>query len=213
MKGSGDMMKIKTMEYVIFDVETTGLSAQGGDRIIEIAALKVKNRVVLDRFHSLINPKRVLAADATAIHGITNDMLADAPISEAVLPGIIDFIGGACVAGHNARFDLGFVCYELAGMGRKLRSDTPVIDTLKMARELLPYLSSYRLGKVAHALGIVVSDTHRAMADVELTAGILERLMDIACDQNIEQFSHFVEQFGVEKPNFAIQQVAQEFLF
>ena len=207
------MMKIKSMEYVIFDVETTGLSAQGGDRIIEIAALKIKKFIVQDRFHFLINPKRALSPDATAIHGITDEMLADAPFSDKVLPGIIDFIGGACVAGHNARFDLGFVCFELATMGRRLRGETPVVDTLKMARELLPYLSSYRLGNVAHALGITVEETHRAMADVELTAGVLQRLMNIACDRNIEQFSQFLEQFGVEKPNFAIQQVSQEFLF
>ena len=207
------MIHIRSAEYVIFDVETTGLSARDGDRILEIAAVKTKNFKIIDRFESLVNPQRSLSQEVVEIHGISEDILKNAPAADEVLPRMIDFIGGACLVGHNVRFDLGFLCYELAGAGRKLRQDTPVLDTLKLAKDLLPYLSSYRLSSVALALGIIVQETHRAMADVELTATVYERLVAIAADRELVDLHKFLEQFGVEKPAFALPQASQGMLF
>jgi len=208
------MMKARNAEFIVFDVETTGLSPTEGDRIIEIAAIKVKDFKVVGVFESFIDPKRELPASATHINKITEDMLIGAPTSGEFLPGIIDFIGGGCVVGHNVKFDLGFVCYELALSGRKLREETPAIDTLKMAKALIPYLASYKLGNIAAALGITVGETHRAKADVELTIEVLTRLMDIAGDQNIHDLQAFCQRFSVEKPVYRIAaQVEQGFLF
>ncbi len=142
-------MNIRTAEFIVFDVETTGLSARDGDRIIEIAAMKVREGQVVDRFYSLINPKRTVPSAATMVNQITEDMLADAPTADQVLPGIIEFISGGCVAGHNVRFDLDFLCHELSLAGRRLKDETPAVDTLKMARELIPYLSNYKLAYLA----------------------------------------------------------------
>jgi DNA polymerase-3 subunit alpha (Gram-positive type) len=206
-------MNIKNTEFVVFDVETTGLSAQDGDRIIEIAAMKIKDGKVVDKFYSLVNPKRMIPIGATRVNNITDDMVAQAPDSSDVLPQMLTFIGGACVAGHNVRFDLNFLGYELALLGRKINDGTPAVDTLKMARELLPYLSNYRLAYLARSLGVVVSETHRAMADVDLTVQVLMRMIEMAADQKKDNVSIFFTQFSIEKPTFKIASSAQASLF
>jgi len=206
-------MNIKLAEFVIFDVETTGLSPVDGDRIVEIAAVKIKGAVVVDKFYSLVNPKRSMPSHATMVNNITEEMLVDAPVAADVLPPMINFIGGACVAGHNVRFDLNFLCYELALIGRRLNDQTPAVDTLKMARDLLPYLSNHKLAYLARSLGVVVDQTHRAMADVEITVAVFLRLMEMAGDKDLHQVAVFLNQFGVEKPNFKLIQKAQASLF
>jgi len=206
-------MNIKLTEFVIFDVETTGLSPLDGDRIVEIAAVKVKGTRVVDKFYSLVNPQRAMPSQATLVNNITQDMLTTAPVAADILPQMIHFIGGACVAGHNVRFDLNFLCYELSLIGRKLHDQTPAVDTLKMARDLLPYLSNHRLAYLARSLGVVVDQTHRAMADVELTVAVFLRLMEMAGDKDLQKVSIFLNQFGVEKPNFKLNQKSQASLF
>ena len=206
-------MNIKLAEFVIFDVETTGLSPIDGDRIVEIAAVKVKGSLVVDKFYSLVNPQRSMPSQATLVNNITEDMLITAPVAADILPQMIHFIGGACVAGHNVRFDLNFLCYELSLIGRRLNDQTPAVDTLKMARDLLPYLSNHKLSYLARSLGVVVDQTHRAMADVELTVAVFLRLMEMAGDKDLHKVSVFLNQFGVEKPSFKLNQKPQESLF
>jgi DNA polymerase III epsilon subunit family exonuclease len=206
-------MNIRTAEIIVFDVETTGLSATDGDRIIEIAAMKIKNAQIVDKFYSLVNPKRSLPHAATLVNQITEDMVADAPTAQEVLPQMIDFIAGGCVAGHNVRFDLGFLCYELSLQGRKLKTETPAVDTLKMAKDLLPYLSSYKLAYLARSLGVTIGETHRAMADVEITVRVLQRLMEMAEEKQLGHVDKFLGQFGVEKPSYKFTQFVQASLF
>jgi DNA polymerase III epsilon subunit family exonuclease len=206
-------LNIKLTEFVIFDVETTGLSVTDGDRIIEIAAVKVKEGKIIDKFYSLVNPQRSIPSQASQVNNITDDMVSEAPLAADILPQMIQFIGGACVTGHNVRFDLNFLCYELALIGRKLNEQTPAIDTLKMARDLLPYLSNHKLAYLARSLGVVVDQTHRAMADVEITVAVFLRLVEMAGDKNLQNVTIFLNQFGVEKPNFKLNQKSQESLF
>jgi len=206
-------MQTKQAEYVVFDVETTGLSPQRGDRIVEIAAVRVKNWEIIDTFESLVNPERELSVEVQKIHNITNEMVAKAPLADEVLPKMIDFTGGACLVGHNIKFDLNFLCFQLAIVGRKLREETPAIDTLKMAKELLPHLNSFRLSHVAHSLGAKIETTHRALPDVKLTAKVMDRLLAIASEQNIKTFKTIHKHFGVLKPNFKIEQLNHEFVF
>ena len=206
-------MNIKTAEFIVFDVETTGLSPTDGHRIIEIAAMKVREGVIVDKFYSLVNPKRALPPEAMAINQITEEMVADAPTADDVLPRMIDFVGGGCLTGHNVRFDLGFLCYELSLMGRKLKDGTPAVDTLKMAKELIPYLSSYKLAYLARSLGVQIGETHRAMADVEITVKVMLRLMEMAEEKDLGSVNKFFAQFGVEKPTFKFAQMTQSSLF
>ena len=206
-------MNIKKMEIVVFDVETTGLSVIDGDRIIEIAAMKVKDGEIVDQMYSLINPKRFVPPQATMVNKITQDMVEDAPLAEDILPQFIDFVGGACVAGHNVKFDLSFVCYQLALINRKIKEGTPAVDTLKMARDLFPYLSTYKLTYLAKALGITVNASHRALADVETTVKVMMRLMEKAQEQNLGQVQKFLDAFAVEKPVFKIVRQQEASLF
>lgn len=206
-------MNINGLEIVVFDVETTGLSPVDGDRIVEIAAMKVRGLEVVDQFYSLVNPKRFLPAQAMSINGITEEMVAEAPFSEDVMPKFIDFVGGACVAGHNVRFDLNFVGFELALLNRRFKDQTPAIDTLKMAKALFPYLSTYKLAYLARALGITVNETHRALADVAITVKVMLRLIEKAQTQDLGAIQKFLSQFSVEKPVFKTARVSQTSLF
>jgi len=206
-------MNIRQAEYVVFDVETTGLSPLRGDRIVEIAAVRVKGLEIVDTFESLVNPQRDMPVEAQQIHHITEAMVAEAPIADEVLPKMIDFIGGACLVGHNIKFDLNFLCLQLSLIGRKVKEETPAVDTLKMAKALLPHLTSFRLAHVAHALGAQIKETHRALSDVKMTATVMSRLLDIAEDQNIDTFKNLHKHFGVVKPNFKIEQTNHEFIF
>ena len=92
-------------------------------------------------------------------------------------------------------------------------TQTPAVDTLKMARELLPYLSNHKLAYLARSLGVVVNQTHRAMADVHLTVAVFLRLMEMAQDKDLHKASVFLAQFGVEKPIFKLNQKVQSLLF
>ena len=207
------MLNILNTEYIVFDVETTGLSVVEGDRIIELAALRIRGGQTVDSIISLINPGRPIPLSAQEINKITEDMVADAPRPEEILPQMISFSANACLVAHNASFDIKFLSYQLALMGRKLYDATPVVDTMKMARELLPYLSSYRLESVANSLGVRVGNTHRAQADAELTAMAFNRLLAMASDRGVKDLKDLVARFGVEKPAFKMSAAAQGFLF
>jgi len=206
-------MHVHETEFVIFDVETTGLEPLRGDRIIEIAAKKVKNRKVVDVFESFINPKRDIPLEAQQINKITPGMIAGAPTHDIVLPQMMQFIGNACLVGHNIGFDLKFLCYELSLLGRRLNDATPAIDTLKMAKKFVPQLTSHRLQSVALFLGVTVKQTHRALADVELTNSILSHLLYMAEAQKVTTLKQVIDEFSVLKPVFKIERVDQELLF
>ena len=180
------MKDLRKQEFIIFDVETTGLSPRWGDRIIEIAALKVKDLKPVGEFYSFVDPQREISYGAFQVNGITPDMLMGAPTLEEILPRFLKFIGSAALVGHNIKFDLSFLCYELSLMGKWLRPKTVVIDTLKMARGLLPHLGRYPLWFIADSLGITRKQEHRAMADVKLTFEVFLRLIKTMGKKDIE---------------------------
>lgn len=201
------------MEYIIFDVETTGFYPTKGDRIIELAAIKIKKFDVVDTFTTLLNPERLIPEQAQKVNNISDDMVKNSPKAIDILPDFLSFIGGGCLVGHNVKFDLEFLSYELAQIGRKLQDETPALDTLKMAREVIPYLSSYRLGEIARVSGIKVENAHRALVDVHLTFKVLKRLLGAAHDLGIQNFKDLINRFGVQKPKHPIVQPKQDFLF
>ncbi len=126
----------------------------------------------------------------------------------------MDFIGGGCLVGHNVKFDLDFLCYEMSLIGRRLHDVTPAVDTVKLAKRFLPQLSSYQLSSLAQYFGIVVKETHRALKDVELTTTVMNHLLNLAESQGVGAFDDFLKEFSVVKPNFKIQQpAAQALLF
>ena len=206
-------MLAKSMEYIVMDVETTGLSPMEGDRIVEIGAVKFKNGVIIDSIESFINPERDIPIQAQRVNNITPDMLVDAPTAAQFLPKFIEFAGGACLVGHNIKFDLDFVCFQLSICGRRLNPDLPALDTLKMARHFLPHLKNHKLGTIASVLGIKIVDAHRALADVEMTAQILNRFLELADRQGKSLFVDLHKTFNVQLPKFQLPSQQQSMLF
>lgn len=178
-------MDFKNKEIVVFDVETTGLSPVRGDRIIEIAAIKIKDLRVINRFHSMVNPQRPLSLEAFEVNGIGPDMLLDAPMACQILPDFLSFIGESILVGHNIRFDLGFLYNEMAIFGIDREKKFKFFDTMHLARKLLPQVGRYSLWNVASCLGVKRDQKHRAMEDAQMTFEVFEQLVKIAEQKNM----------------------------
>ena len=162
---------------VYVDVETTGLSVTRGDRICEVAALRVEGDEVRDALQHLIHPQRAMDPGAQAVHGISDAMLADAPPFAAIVEDVIDLLEGAVFVGHNAPFDLDFVASEVRRTGHDM-PPTVALDTLRLSRRTF-HASSYALGALARGLRVEVGGrAHRAMVDVLLTRGVMERIIE-----------------------------------
>lgn len=161
--------------YVVFDVETTGLSA-AYDTIIELAAVKMQNGVVVDRFESFSDPHMPLSAKIKELTGITDEMLQGAPELIDVLTDFKAFIEGSTLVAHNARFDMGFL---QTGFRKFNLGDitNPVIDTLELARNVVKGLRNYRLNTLCAHYNIELISHHRAVYDAESTGHLLWRML------------------------------------
>ncbi len=190
------MITIRKSEFIIFDVETTGLSPTFGDRVIEIAALKIKNLKPMDEFHSFVDPQRKISWGAFLVNGISQEMLEGAPKAREVLPKFMEFLGEGYLIGHNVGFDLGFLTNELTLIRYPLEKEFMALDTVKMARMFLPGLRRYPLWFVARSLGIDRIQQHRAMSDVRLTFEVFCRLIEIAERNDIHDLSTLTKWCG-----------------
>ncbi|MCP4543722.1 MAG: WYL domain-containing protein [Chloroflexi bacterium] len=178
--------------FAVFDVETTGLSPAYGHRICEVGCLRVCNGQELDRFESLVNPRRPISPGAFRVNRITAEMLRGAPTFEQVAGPLLQVIEGAVLVAHNAPFDLGFLAAEL-GVARLPVPENPVIDTLALVRRTYS-LPRNSLSAVVAALGVTVSPTHRALSDVQATCGVLERIIeDLERRQGITTLGQLIE--------------------
>lgn len=158
---------------VMLDFETTGLSPDNGDRITEVAALRIEDGRITDRYVSLVNCGVRIPAFITGLTGITQQMVDGAPPAAEVVPRLVEFIGGDTLAAHNASFDEKFLKAESARLGLATRHVGPVCS-LKLARRVFPELGSYKLGVLSGSLGIrFKSAAHRAEADAEVAAQVL----------------------------------------
>ncbi|RKY32338.1 MAG: hypothetical protein DRP74_02815 [Candidatus Omnitrophota bacterium] len=203
------------VEFTIFDTETTGLRPQAGDRIIEIAAIRIRGNIRKAVFHSLVNPQRRNSEAAFLVNKITDEMLLYAPLAGEVLPKFLDFIRGSHICSYNAVFDLDFLNKELMLLGRKLPEKVVALDILTMARRLLPSLERYSLLFVAGKLGIESQQEHRALSDVELALKVFNRLKDMMRPKGITDLNSFINLFSVnpeilnELENQKIAQIQQ----
>lgn len=162
-------------DYTIFDLETTGISTQA-DAIIEISAVKVRNHRIVDEFTTLVNPERPIPAVATAVNGITDDMVAEAPHLTEAIENFLAFIGEDVLVGHNIHaFDTNFV-YDAAWqtLGVEVRND--YIDTLFMARKCLPKLYHHKLTDLAEYFGFTTEGAHRALFDCRMNQACYEEM-------------------------------------
>lgn len=162
-------------DYVVFDLETTGVSTNK-DAIIEISAVKVKNGEVEDTFDSLVNPMRHIPSSATAVNQITDKMVEHAPVLTEVLPKFLEFIGDMILVGHNIHsFDTSFI-YDavLLQYGTEFKND--YVDTLYMARKYLKQLSHHRLVDISEHFGFSTEGAHRALNDCVMNQKCFEEL-------------------------------------
>lgn len=161
-------------KFVVFDIETTGFSAVN-DRIIEIGAVKVENGEIVDRYSTFVNPERPIPFEIEKLTGINDGMVVDAAVIEDILPEFLAFSEDCIMVAHNAGFDMSFIKENCRRMNL-LRKFT-VVDTLAMARSMLPDLKNYKLDTVVEAVGGTLENHHRAVEDAESTADIFVKFV------------------------------------
>ena len=164
------------MRQIVLDTETTGLSAENGDRIIEIGCVELLGRKITGKhFHHYLNPQRDSHEDALKVHGISNEFLRDKPEFEVIASDFLSFISGAEIIIHNASFDIGFLNKELErlNLGRLTDHVAGVTDTLSMAKEMFPGKRN-SLDALCDRLGVnnAARTLHGALLDAELLADV-----------------------------------------
>lgn len=164
VRNKGKRLSGYLKDYIVFDLETTGINPEW-DTIIEISAVKVCGHEITEEFSTLVNPGRHIPAGATAVNGITDDMVSEAPELKTAIAGFMEFIGDSVLVGHNIHtFDTNFV-YDAVRetLGREFQND--YVDTLFMARRCLPQLSHHKLTDLAEHFKIGTEGAHRALND------------------------------------------------
>lgn len=162
------------MREIVLDTETTGMDPSSGDRIVEIGCVELMNHLATGKtYHVYLNPEREIPAEATAVHGITNDFVKDKPTFGEVVGDFMDFIGDARLVIHNADFDMKFLNAELKTFGFPSLDNRRALDTVKMAREKFPG-SPANLDALCRRFGIDNSSRsfHGALLDSQLLAEV-----------------------------------------
>ncbi|MBU0493604.1 MAG: WYL domain-containing protein [Chloroflexi bacterium] len=166
---------LRETTFAILDVETTGLSPTYGHRVCEIACLRARDGVELARFESFVDPQRSISPGALGVNRITPEMLYGAPTFGEIVAPLLRVLEDAVLVAHNAPFDLGFLSAEFE-IARVPLPKNLVVDTLALTRRVYN-LGRNSLSAVAVALGVDSQPTHRAMADVQVTSEILQRII------------------------------------
>lgn len=166
------------MREIVLDTETTGLSATGGDRLVEIGCVELVNRFPTGRtYHTYVNPERDVPEGAFAVHGLSTAFLSDKPLFAKVADGFLDFVSDDTLVIHNADFDMGFINMELTRIGRTALGMERVVNTLTLARRKHPGVSN-RLDDLCARYGVDNSKRtkHGALLDAELLAEVYVEL-------------------------------------
>lgn len=178
--------KSLSQEFVVFDLETTGFS-NINDKITEIGAVKIRDFEIVDRFSELVNPEKDISYRVQELTGITNEMVKDKPTIEEILPKFMEFVGDDVLVAHNADFDTGFIMQKCKEQGLEYKNKK--VDTLMLARIMLPNLKRYKLDKVAKEVGVQLLNHHRAVDDAEATANIFIKFLGMLKKQGVEKLS------------------------
>lgn len=179
-------------EFVVFDIETTGLDAER-NKITEIGAVKIKDSEVIGTYSTFVNPGVRIPDNIVKLTGITDEMVKDAPSIEEALPAFLEFIGELPVVAHNASFDTGFIKHNARMQGRVFRN--PIIDTLQLSRNMFPALGKYKLNIVAKHLGVKLENHHRAVDDSAACAQIFIKCLKQLTEKGVRTISDIQEAF------------------
>lgn len=168
--------KLTSMRFIAFDLETTG-TLPGVDRIVEIGAVRFIDGKVEAVYSTLVDPRIPMPEGASRVNGITDEMLAGKPFVEDLLPSFAEFCGDDIIVAHNASFDVSFLTADI----KKHETPAPkgvAIDTLSLARKIIPGLANYRLGTLVQHLGIPAAGFHRAEEDASYCGQLFVKLID-----------------------------------
>ena len=169
-------------DFVVFDIETTGFSPVN-NKIIEIGAVKVQNGEIVDRYSTFVNPDVPIPFEIEQLTGIKDDMVVDSPMIDIILPQFLEFCSGSVLVAHNANFDMSFIIENAGRMG--LSTEFTYVDTVGIARVLLPGQAKHTLDAVAKTLGVSLENHHRAVDDAEATAHIFVKFIKMLAEENI----------------------------
>ena len=187
--------KIDEEEFVVFDIETTGLNSHT-NKIIEIGAVKIKAGRIIDRYSQLINPGISIPYHITEITSITNEQVANQPKIDEAIEKFVEFVGDAVLVAHNAPFDMGFIKRDVKKC-LNINLENSVIDTLQMARDLFPDLKKYGLGDLNKVLGLALENHHRAVDDSQATANMFIIFLEKYKEKGIEYLKDINKGFEV----------------
>ena len=193
--------------YVFFDTETTGLYPLMGDRIIEIAMIKTKDGNKVDELQLLINPGKPIPEEVSNVNHITDDMVRSMPqFNDDIADKILDFIDGAILVAHNAAFDIGFLSYEFARLGR-VWIKWSAVDTLQAAYKALPSLPKKNLGALCRYYNVVSkeesSEFHRALFDTEALMNVFYKMMDNEQEFMNRDIDYLINNYGFVGKNMS----------
>ncbi|MGN0152474.1 MAG: exonuclease domain-containing protein [Wujia sp.] len=176
-------------DYVVYDLETTGISPRT-DSIIEISAVKVTGGIVTDSFSMLVNPQRPIPAGATAVNGITDAMVENEPVIDVVFPAFLEFIGDFVLVGHNIHcFDMKYLWRVAEHLyGKTITND--YVDTLPLAKKLLPQMAHHRLVDIAEHYQVSTEGAHRAFNDCVMNQLCYEYLKKENGDRVVRNCPH-----------------------
>ena len=183
--------------YVVFDIETTGFSPIH-NRIIEIGAVKVANGEILDRFSTFVNPDVPIPYRIEKLTSINDSMVMDAPMIDVILPRFLEFCEGCVLVAHNANFDMSFILENAKRQG--IKTDITYVDTVGIARMLLPNQAKHTLDAVAKTLNVSLENHHRAVDDAECTAEIFIKLCKMLLEKGADTLAK-VNAMGESNPD------------
>ena len=194
---TGDAGQDFSSDFVVFDIETTGFSPVN-NRIIEIGAVKVSGGAITDRYSTFVNPGVPIPFEIEKLTSINDSMVMDSPSIETILPEFLAFCEDAVMVAHNANFDMSFIMENARRLG--IEKKFTYVDTLGIARILLPHQAKHTLDAVAKTLGISLENHHRAVDDAECTAEIFVKFIPMLKEQGADTLAN-VNAMGASSPD------------